>query len=395
MARKSYLGVDIGTSSIKIVELANQNGQPALVTYGFAEVETDLVRSNNPASTQKVAKVLEALVKKAKVSTNVCIAALPTFAVFNSIISLPRMSRKDLAAAVRWEAKKFIPLPLEEMILDWKVLAESEANVLGSGNPLLSQDLSSLFGKKKKELSPEEQAKELAKEQAKDTREQQRAMAKVAQSEKENIRLLLTAAPKQLVAKYLEIFKSVKLDLLSLETEAFALSRSLIGNDETPTMIVDIGSLSTDIVIIEKGVPILNRGLDIGGYNITKAIMNSLNVAFERAEQFKIDFGVMSTDGNRGIPKTITDSLAPIVHEIQYVYDLYLNQGTLKLEKLILAGGSAFLPNLPNYLQDLVKIPTVIGNPWDRIVYPLDLKPVLDGIAPQMASSIGLAMRDI
>lgn len=391
MAKKSYLGVDIGTSSIKIVELANQNGQPALVTYGFAEVQTDLVRSNDPASTQKVAKVLEALVKKANVSTNVCIAALPTFAVFNSIISLPRMSRKDLAAAVRWEAKKFIPLPLEEMILDWKVLAESEANVLGSGNPLLSQDLGALFGKKKKQLTPEEQAKE----QAKDTREQERVMAKAAQSDKENIRLLLTAAPKQLVAKYLEIFKSIKLDLLSLETEAFALSRSLIGSDETPTMIVDIGSLSTDIVIIEKGVPILNRGLDIGGYNITKAIMNSLNVAFERAEQFKIDFGVMQTDAGRGIPKTITDSLAPIVHEIQYVYDLYLNQGTLKLEKLILAGGSAFLPNLPTYLQDLVKIPTVIGNPWDRIVYPLDLKPVLDGIAPQMASSIGLAMRDI
>ncbi len=391
MAKKSYLGIDIGTSSIKIVELANQNGQPALVTYGFAEVETDLVRSNNPATTLKAAKVLEALLKKAKVSSNKCVAALPTFAVFNSIISLPRMSRKDLAAAVRWEAKKFIPLPLEEMILDWKVLAESEANVLNSGNPLLSQDLGALFGKKKKELSPEDKAKE----EAKDTKEQERVMAKAAQSDKENIRLLLTAAPKQLVAKYLEIFKSIKLDLLSLETEAFALSRSLIGNDETPTMIVDIGSLSTDIVIIEKGVPILNRGLDIGGHNITKAIMNSLNVAFERAEQFKIDFGVMQSDGGRGIPKTITDSLAPIVHEIQYVYDLYLNQGTLKLEKLILAGGSAFLPNLPNYLQEIVKIPTVIGNPWDRVIYPLDLKPVLDGIAPQMASSIGLAMRDI
>ncbi len=390
MAKKSYLGIDIGTSSIKIVELANQNGQPALVTYGFAEVETDLVRSNNPATTLKAAKVLEALLKKAKVSSNKCVAALPTFAVFNSIISLPRMSRKDLAAAVRWEAKKFIPLPLEEMILDWKVLAESEANVLSSGNPLLSQDLGAIFGKKK-ELSPEDKAKE----EAKDTKEQERVMAKAAQSEKENIRLLLTAAPKQLVAKYLEIFKSIKLDLLSLETEAFALSRSLIGNDETPTMIVDIGALSTDIVIIEKGVPILNRGLDIGGHNITKAIMNSLNVAFERAEQFKIDFGVMQSDGGRGIPKTITDSLAPIVHEIQYVYDLYLNQGTLKLEKLILAGGSAFLPNLPNYLQEIVKIPTVIGNPWDRVIYPLDLKPVLDGIAPQMASSIGLAMRDI
>ena len=393
MAKKSFLGVDIGTSAIKLVELADKNGQPSLVTYGYAESQTDLVRSNSQATVQQVAKILKALVKKARVSTTRSIAALPTFAVFNSIISLPKMSRKDLSAAVRWEAKKFIPLPIDEMILDWKVLAESRKNVLPDG--LFSRDLSGLLQKKKtedEEMSQEDKDKQ----EKKKSIQEQKALAKANKAvSKDNIRILLTAAPKNLVVKYIEVFKEAGLDLISLETEAFALARSLIGNDQTTTMIVDIGSLSTDIVIIEKGVPILNRGIDIGGYTITKAIMDSLNVSEARAEQFKIDFGVMLEDRSKGVPKTIVDSLQPIINEIKYVFDLYQNQGTMRVEKIVLSGGSAFLPNLPDYLIDLLQIQTIIGNPWDRIIYPLDLKPVLDSVAPQMAAVIGLAMRDI
>ncbi len=391
MAKKSFLGVDIGTSAIKIVELADQNKQPALVTYGVAEVQTDMIKSNSAVNQEKTARILAELVRKSRVTTTNCVAALPTFAVFNSIISLPKMSRKDLAAAVRWEAKKFIPLPLEEMILDWEVLSEAGDAQL-STNPL-SRDLGSLFRKKKEQAkSPEE----LKKAQEEEMAAEQKALAKAAgKSSKDTIRLLLTAAPKNLVASYIEIFRQANLTLLSLETEAFALSRSLIGNDLTTSMIVDIGSLSTDIVIIEKGVPILNRGIDIGGYTITKSIMNSLNVTFERAEQFKIDFGVMVGDPSKGIPQTISASLDPIMNEIKYVSELYQNQGTLKVEKIILSGGSAFLPHLTEYIYNNVKIQTIIGNPWDRVIYPLDLKPVLDSMAPHMASAIGLAMKDI
>src|SRR3989344_2191021 len=154
MAKKSFLGVDIGTAAVKIVELASRNEQPTLLTYGYAEAQTDLVRSNSAATIQKVAHVLKSLIKKARVSTTRSIAALPTFAVFNSIISLPKMSRKDLSAAVRWEAKKFIPLPIEEMILDWKILAESRKNVLPDG--LFNKDLGGLMQRKKKKESTED-----------------------------------------------------------------------------------------------------------------------------------------------------------------------------------------------------------------------------------------------
>lgn len=365
-SKESFLGVDIGTASIKIVELARVSGRPSLSTYGYIDIATDIIRSNTPAMRQKIVESLKKAVASSGVKTNQAIAALPTFSVFNSIITLPAMPSKDLASAVKWEAKKYVPLPLEEMILDWKILSDKPKP------------------DKKKSV-----AAEAVKPSLKDEALDHKGAAP--------IRVLVTAAPKNLVSRYIEVFKQANLKLLSLETEAFALARSLIGQEQSTVMIVDLGSLTTDICIIEKGVPVLNRSLDAGGLTLTAAIAASLNINIERAEQFKRDFGVSaSQDANqKGIPKTIVTSLAVIVNEIKYVFDLYQSQASQTVEKIILSGGSAWLPNLSDYFSSLFNKPAIIGNPWEKIIYPSDLKPILDEVGPRMAIAIGLAMRDI
>src|SRR3989339_1535430 len=121
---EGYLGVDIGTASIKLVELNSWHGKPKLVTYGYADIVSDVIHSKSAEAQEKIARSLKKVIAQAGASTNLTLAALPTFSVFNSIISLPAMSVKDLTSAVRWEAKKYVPLPLEEMILDWKIIKE-------------------------------------------------------------------------------------------------------------------------------------------------------------------------------------------------------------------------------------------------------------------------------
>lgn len=401
---KSFVGIDIGTSNIKLVQLENYKGQPRLVTYGYAEAKVDIIRDESPELQAAVAKILQRLMKDSRATSTYCVAALPTFAVFSSIISLPQMSRRDVATAIKWEAKKFVPLPMEDMIPDWKIL-EGEKQSLSER--LLNADVGSYFARKKKlealGASPSDKKEPDATELATETDEKKKKFLfgkkkvpdKSEADPKKNLRVLLTAAPKTLVSRYVEIFKLANLDLLSLETEAFALARSLIGMDRDTVMVVDIGSSSTNICIIERGVPVLNRGLDLGGYNITKSIADSLNVNFDRAEQFKLDFGLMMQDESTNVPHAIKDSLQPIINEIQYIFDLYQNQGSLNVSRIVLSGGSAFLPNLTKYLSQLLHIPVYIGNPWDRIIYPLDLKPVLESVGPHMAVSIGLAMRNI
>ena len=404
----SYLGVDIGTASVKIVELENYRGQAKLKSYGYADINTNILRGATDKNNQLIANYIKAIVKKSRMESRQAIAALPTFSVFTSIISLPPMPKKDLASSVKWEAKKFIPLPIDEMILDWKILNKKGVDAEIKDKAELGDSLGNLFGKKNKDKKEEpsknpEQTDESVAEGAESqpeeapnekTTEDTADMVNRGVLGAKNYRILLTAAPKNLVARYLDIFKRTNISLLSLETEAFALSRSLMGNDMSSVMIVDIGSNNTDVCVIEEGVPILNRGIDTGGNVITKAIMNSMNVNLDRAEQFKRDFGLMMS-GNRSVPNTIQDALNPIINEIKYVFDLYQKQGQAHIEKIILSGGSAFLPNLPQYLSDLLGLPVIIGDPWDRIVYPMDLKPVLQEIGPRMAASIGLSMRDI
>jgi type IV pilus assembly protein PilM len=215
---------------------------------------------------------------------------------------------------------------------------------------------------------------------------------------KGDIKILLTAAPKNLVEKYIRIFKAAGLKLLSLETEAFALERSLGGNASQPVMIIDIGSVSSDVVIIDRGVPVLTRSIDTGGVTITQAVMKSLNVDLKRAEQFKRDIG-FSSSGPGDLPEIIKTTINPIINEVKYCLDIYFTQQsegeTHSLEKIILTGGSAFLPDLVNYLNQLLEIKVIIGDPWDKVIYPLELKPVLQELAPRFSVAVGLAMREI
>ena len=373
----SYLGIDIGTTSIKMVELEGYKGQPKLRTYGYADITSNVLRGSVEKNNKAIADYINLIAKRSKVRTKQVVAALPTFSVFNFIINLPNMPKKDLEAAIKWEAKKFIPLPIEEMILDWKIL--NKEDVLSEKKGVVS-----VLNKK-----------EEVKEEAKEVPKKEEVKEEVIKTRSRNYRILLTAAPKNLVSRYIDIFKKAELNLLSLETESFALSRSLLGSDKSIVMIVDLGATTTDICVVEDGVPILNRGIDTGGEFITKSIMNSLNISLDRAEQFKRDFGLAISDSQKSVPVIIKKSLDFIINEIKYAFELYQRQGENRIDKIVLSGGSAFLPNLPNYLSDLLGLPIIIGDPWDRIVYPLDLKPLLTEIGPRMAACIGLAMRDI
>lgn len=343
-SNRSYLGIDIGTFGVKMVELKKENGQPRLFSYGFSENKDIKASDNKKNNTDYIAGVINKIWQESGMVSRNAIAALPTFSVFSSVLNLSNISKKDLKSAVHWEAKKVIPLPLEEMILDWREI----------------------------------------KEEGKD------------EKDKKNLKVFLTGAPKVLVKRYIEIFKKSQINLLSLETETFSLVRSLMGNDKSAVVIAEIGANTTDIAVIDRGVPILSRSIDIGGLTITKAISANLNIGIERAEQFKYDMGVSSAGSDPSIiPKTITETISPIVNEIKYTLNLFETKNNKKIEKIIFSGGSAMLIDFADYLSKAINKKVIIGNPWSRISYPAELKPTLDEIGPRMSIAIGLALRQL
>ncbi len=366
--KENYIGIDLGTSALKMVELHNEKGRPKLVTYGYIEKPNKILKVDTAEAKKEVVESIKKVADKAKVTTNRVVAALPSYTVFSSIITLPEMNKKELDAAVQWEAKKFVPMPLDKMVLDWQLLDDNEDTV-----NMPAQNAPGDLNKEGKG-----------------------ANSQVTTQPKKYSKILLTAAPADLVSRFVEIFQLAGMSLEGLETEAFALERSLVGHDRAPILLVDIGASTTNISVVVSSVPVINRSIDLGGQAITKTIANSLNVDIERAEQFKRDFGLVQSGatGNQ-IPKRIEFMVSSVVNEIRYVLNLYHNQSNAQIEKIVLTGGSAWLPNLPQYLSQILNMKVIIGDPWSRVIYPVEMKPVLAEIGPRLAVSVGLAMREI
>lgn len=355
--KNNYLGVDLGSASIKIVELEAVKGVPRLVTYAYVDQLFNWMQNDSVEELGRAAGTLKALIQQSKAGATKAMAALPSFAVFSSLISLPEMNKKDLEAAIQWEAKKIIPLPLEEVILDYKILDKKNTS---------GDNFTNVTTKIENEIAPDVK-------------------------EGKNLRILLTAAPKKLVHKYLQIFKAADLDLIGLETESFAMGRSLIGRDPASVMILDMGSNTSDIMIFESGVPVLSRSVNYGGENITVAIAGSSGMNRAQAEQFKMDLAASATE----FSPQIKEVLAAIINEIKYSLELYVNQNQKRVEKMIVTGGSSLLNGLSQYLEGQLGIRVFIGDPWARVSYPTEIKPLLDEIGPRFAVTIGVAMREI
>ncbi len=346
--KPTYVGVDIGFGGIKLVELSNEKGRARLITYAYVNMPSESLEKSLLSDTAQAADLLQKMMTKAKVTTKKAISALPISSVFSSILRVPTTNEKELKDAILYQAKKLIPLPLEEVVLDDKVIDSIEKS----------------------------------------------------DTEKASTRVLVTAAPKTLIQKYVEIFKLAGLELTSLEMEAFAEIRALIGRDRSNMMIVDVGSLRTNIMIVEKGVPLVTRSIATGGNAITQTIARTLGIPMEQAETMKRDIKAMQTFAPTGDLSPILSVLVkPIVDEIRYSLNVYQTQDVAgaqhRVEKIILTGGSSLLPRLSEFLTKEMNINTYLGNPWARVIYPADLQPLLEEMGPRYAVALGCAMRDI
>ena len=270
---KTYLGVDIGTAGIKMVQLRESGGRAKLHTYAYTlrgpdEIGTKLMTTRGEEADQSDDEESEGDGDQSG-------TGLPLSSVFSSVVSVPRLGDKEQKGAIEIQARKLISMPLEELILDYKVITPPE--LLKAKGPDAIK----------------------------------------------NIQVLLTAAPKTLVSKYLAIFRAAGLELASLETEAFALIRALVGKDRSTLMIVDIGSLRTSTLVVVGGIPYLSRSIDIGAAKFTKAAAEVLGVPEKQAESMKNDFRTPGSGEPGGVPPVFSALIDQIAAEINFSLKLF------------------------------------------------------------------------
>lgn len=369
-APQGIIGIDIGSGGIKMVELAVQKGRAKLLTYGHAErkVHTDGPLIDQP---HKTVQLIQEIMKRSGMKSASVNVSLPSQSVFHAIVTIPQPKSKkdDIKPLIEAQIKKLLPRPIDEMILDSIIID--------------------------KHLMPKDEPEKLKEESKKGKAQEIKTEEILHEKERKHIRVLVSGAPKDLVQKYVDIFRLAKLKLTSLETEAFALIRSLVGKDLSRIMIVDIGYERTNITIVHHGIPFLHRSIKAGGSNVTQAIAKQMSISPGQAEQVKFDLAV-SAQKDQKMPAIIREAVMPILHEIKYAIELFDQQDFHEhstVDKIILTGGSAHLPFLDPFLTEVLNINVYLGNPWARIAAPEGSQAVLEEIGPRMSVATGLAMK--
>jgi len=354
---KGKLGIDIGTAAIKIVELEKSGGRFTLKNYGLFELKGTDVQSSGPGMGQSILKLpdqeiiwgIKELIKKGNIKSTDTVASIPSFSTFTTIIEMPYLSEQELAKSLPFEARKYIPIPLDEVVLDWSIIDIT--------NP----------------ASPKTQ---------------------VSASKPMTVQVFIAAVPKEETERYRRIMKGAGLNLKALELENNALIRALLGNDLSPTAIVNIGGRSTSIVIVDKGYERISHNYEIGGFEITKSIARSLNVSLEKAEELKRKMGLRQADENI-VNEAMSSLIDMMVFETKKTINSYENLKGQKISRILLVGGLINMPSFVTYFKQKLNMDIYGANAFARIIYPESLKPVIQDLANTFSIATGLAMREI
>lgn len=335
-----YFGVDLGNSGIRLVELKQIHDKPTLVTYGDIEMPYGLLSSDSPADQQRVADILKKLYSDARVGTKNVVAGLPASKVFASVVKLPQMSDEEVAHTLRFQADKYIPMPLDQVKLDFFRMT-----------------------------------------QAKDAAE---------------IEVLLVATPSTVANKYLNIFQQAGLELMALDINAIAQARAMVPAVDIDVVVIDFSSLTTDIAVVAKGVTGLIRSVNVGAKSLVRVTAQNLGLDEVQAEQFVRKFGLTQTKLEGQVYRSMKPLLDNIVDEVNKSVD-YFYQGSTErhIEKVIITGGPSAIPEMSVYLANSLGLAVEMGNPWQKVSYAKEFTDRLAGMALGYSTAVGLALRNM
>lgn len=349
------VGIDIGASSVKLVQLRKDKGRAILETYG--EIATGPYRDNALAVGQaavlpndKMVELLRDLFREANVTTANASFSLPLGSSLLMIIEVPKVSEEMLAKVVPIEARKYIPVPISEVAIDWWAIPPI---------PLEGQT--------------EEEADKTP-----------------------TVEVLVVAIHNTVINQYHELSKLTEVEPAFFEIETFSAIRSIFSGETSPTIILDLGASATKVAIVDYGIVRLSHIIGKGAQDITLAVSRALGVDFSKAEEIKRKVGLVERlDDERNVASTISGLVEYIFAEVNKVISTYQQKRRRSIGKVIIIGGGALTGGLLDLAAKSFEAPVVMGHPFVKVESPAFLEEILREAGPEFASAIGLALRHL
>lgn len=344
---KSVIGVDIGSSSLKVVQLRREGGTAVLETYGeialgpYAGKEVGQA-TNLPAD--KIAETLKDLLREAQVTTTDAGVSIPFSRSLLTLVELPRrQSPEEQQTVITLEARKYIPVPVAEVQLDWFILPEpvSEGTVPSA-----------------------------------------------------TVKTLIVAVHNDELALLSSVVTQASLQSSFFEIEIFSTIRAVVDEPIKPVMVLDIGASATKVYVVERGVVALSHSISQGGQDVTRTISTSHGVSIDQAETLKKEHGFGGPDAPYE-RKSVELVFAHIFEEARRVMGKYETANQKSIASVVLTGGGGVTKELQAYAKQFFSRDVQLADPFSRTQAPAFMRPVLTEIGPEFAVAVGLALRKL
>lgn len=339
---KPVFGLDIGRSTVKAIQIeTSMNGQPRVLGYGCIASDPKAIKNGLIVDPETVTKVIYELITNnmvGSVSTRRVVLSLPNEHCFSRILSLPKMDTKDIRAAVINEVGDSIPVALEELYYDYRIMRKLKDDTL---------------------------------------------------------EILLVAAPKKIVESYLVVTDALGLEVAVIETNITAVTRVVAHSEpveDVVTLIIDFGSTAADLSIIDGKTARITGSADCGSDRITDLITEKLGVSPRQAYTIKNRYGLEVSKKQKEISDAIDSELQKLISEVKKVQRYYAEHSPEgEIGQIIILGGGATLPGLSTYITDHIRVPTRLCNPWQNINFG-KLQPPSQSETAIYSTCIGLAL---
>jgi len=358
------VGLDIGTDLIRVAQVRQTGSGPQLTAYSSVPVPSGAVVEGEIVDPVAVTSALKELWRQSGVKSRDVAIGVSNHKVVVRLIELPFMERDELAGAIQFQAQDYIPIPVDEAIIDFHVIGEY-----------------------------------------------------VTPADEHMMEIMLVAAERDMISTAVAAVEGAGLKLAQVDVTAFALVRSLLGASQawlpeegeeqnTATGIVHMSSGVTNIAVVENGIPRFTRVSSLAGNHFTQALVNTLNITFDEAEALKMRAGLPAIDGSGSTPDTLEGQQIGVaqevlereankfIAEIRRSFDYYLTQVTQvrAIKRIVLSGLSSEIPQLASYLEKGLQTQVVIGDPLSFVAATASAEQAVLSDRAGSAPAIGLAL---
>ena len=312
---KPITGLDIGQTSIKIMSL--NPSKMTVLGYGSLDIDPSKMQQSLEEDGAYLVERLKVLLEQKVVGhldSSHVVLGIPASKTYNRSITLPADIKGDLMSAIKLEAEQSIPIPIDQLYIDYEVTARSN----------------------------------------------------------ESINVYTCAVPKKIVDSCVAAAESVGLEVVLVEPSMHAVARLLRVNEhgDLPTVVVDIGAANTDVAILNQTIKVIGSA-QVGGNTLTLDISEALKITLEQAHQLKVLSGMSAGTKQRKITKAVTPSLQKINGEIKKMIRYYTERipEAQKVEQVLIIGGGSNMPGIGDFFTDNLELASRVASPWQHLSF--------------------------